>query len=189
MASVCLNCRHCGVNFERPFNKRHQQFCSKACSNKAKGPSFQLIPGGIKQHPLYWTWLGMQQRCKSATHASFPNYGGRGITVDPRWDDILIFIADMGERPEGCTLDRIDNDANYGPDNCRWATAVEQQNNQRGNVLITHEGITRTAEQWNQALGFPSGIIHNRLRHGWSVEDALSRPVRHRPQQALPSGG
>lgn len=84
-----------------------------------------------KYVPAYWSWIGMRQRCRNPNAHGYQHYGGRGITVDPRWDSFDAFYADMGERPEGTSVDRINNDGNYEPGNCRWATAKEQAANQR----------------------------------------------------------
>lgn len=87
--------------------------------------------------PLYHTWMGMKQRCANPKHGKYPRYGGRGITVCERWMTFSNFLADMGERPEGKTLDRIDNERGYEPGNVRWATPKEQMANRRKNAGIT----------------------------------------------------
>lgn len=83
-------------------------------------------PNGPIVSPTYKTWQSMKYRCQAKK-----GYADRGITYDPRWEDFAVFLADMGERPDGLTLDRIDNDGDYGPDNCRWATRSQQQRNKR----------------------------------------------------------
>jgi len=89
------------------------------------------IRHGLEKHPLYHTWEAMRQRCNDPNAANYKNYGGRGISVCKRWNDFRKFIEDMGERPQGMTLDRINNDGNYTPKNCKWSTISEQNKNQR----------------------------------------------------------
>jgi len=99
--------------------------------------------------------------------------------VCDRWrESFANFIADMGERPPGCSLDRIDNDGPYSPDNCRWATISQQNNNKRRNHRLTHNGETFTIEEWSNRIGISSRTIGNRLRYGWSIERTLTEPVK-----------
>lgn len=102
------------------------------CTRWATGPDSNNWKGGMVAHPLYQAYQGMLRRCYRPSHHKYPSYGGRGITVCQRWrDDFWAFVADVGERPEGCSLDRVDNDGTYEPGNVRWATDVEQANNRR----------------------------------------------------------
>ena len=83
------------------------------------------------KHPYYRVWTGMKDRCYNSNSLQYSDYGGRGITVCDRWSDFTLFVEDMGERPKGYTLDRIDNDGNYEPSNCRWTSRAIQQRNRR----------------------------------------------------------
>src|ERR1039458_5005472 len=97
----------------------------------------QHIQHGLSTHPLYKTWLNIRQRCNTETCVDYRDYGGRGITVDPRWDDFAVFLDDVGQRPsKQHSLDRIDNEGNYEPGNVRWATAKEQTANRRPAVGV-----------------------------------------------------
>lgn len=132
---------------------------------------------GLREHSLYKTWNSMIQRCCNSKHPYYADYGGRGITVCDRWrESFLNFLADMGERPENCSIDRIDNSRGYEPGNCRWATQKEQCNNQRRNRLLTYNDKTQTLAQWSRELNFPKNLICACLHRGWGVEEALTIP-------------
>lgn len=119
----------------------------------------------------------MMVRCYNETHVHFQHYGGRGISVCDRWHDFDAFASDMGERPEGFSLDRINNDMGYNPQNCRWATAKEQANNRRSNTMIEVGGVEKTLSQWAGDLGTSTSTISARINMGWSAEDAVTVPV------------
>jgi len=130
---------------------------------------------------LYRIWDSMMRRCHTPTHKHFKNYGGRGITVCEQWHNFENFLADMGKRVDGMTLDRIDNSKGYSPDNCRWATMQTQQNNKRSNVNVSYNGKTQTIAAWARETGIPHYVISQRLKYGWSVQNALTlEPNRHR---------
>lgn len=121
----------------------------------------------------------MKTRVTNPKASTYDYYGGRGLTVYPPWlDSFEQFLRDMGECPEGMTLERIDNAKGYSPDNCRWASKQDQANNRRSSKLITYQGQTLTLAQWSAVLGIKSATIGRRLLHGWSVSTALTKPVR-----------
>ena len=127
----------------------------------------------------YKIWKGIRTRCFNKEVKSFKNYGGRGITVDERWSSFEAFFSDMGPRPSPeHSIERINNEGNYGPENCRWANVKEQANNRRSSHFITFNGITLTVTQWGEKLGFRNGTLSRRLMLGWPVEKALTTPVR-----------
>ena len=132
---------------------------------------------GRSRDPVYHIWKAMRRRCADA---GAPRYGGRGIEVCDRWQHSFAnFIADMGERPPGGTVERIDNDGPYSPENCRWASRKEQGRNKANNYLITHDGRTHTISEWAEASGIPAYRIWERIKVlGWTAEEALTRPVR-----------
>lgn len=130
----------------------------------------------LQKNPEYWVWAAMLQRCRNPRCRIYPLYGGRGITVCERWTDVRNFMADMGPRPEGGTLDRIDNDGNYEPGNCRWATPAIQSANTRRAKFLTLNGETRQLHEWAAHLGLTAGALCTRIKR-WGVEKALSTPV------------
>lgn len=134
--------------------------------------------------PEYKVWMGAKNRCYNPNSKEYRNYGGRGIKVCDRWlgaDGFKHFLEDMGKRPEGKTnggralysIDRIDVDGDYCPENCRWATIEEQQNNRRNNRIING----KTCAEWGKKLGGSRHLVRHRLKSGWSIEDAVRVPL------------
>lgn len=133
---------------------------------------------GFGNTPTYRSWAGMIQRCTNFSDPRYKDYGGRGILVCNRWRSFQNFFKDMGNRPEGTTLDRIDNNGNYEPENCRWATPKEQSRNTSFNHLITHNGKTQSLVSWADETGINQRTLYARIsRLGWSIEKALTVPT------------
>lgn len=128
----------------------------------------------------------MVERCHNVGASDFPRYGGRGIRVCERWRLYFVaFLSDMGERPQGMTLDRIDVNGPYAPGNCRWATPGEQAANRRTNVLVEHQGRTQSIAAWSRETGIEKSTIRFRLVKGWTVERALTDPPMSRGARGL----
>jgi hypothetical protein len=120
----------------------------------------------------------MKNRCNNPKDIYYKNYGGRGITYCDEWEWFENFLRDMGQCPEGMTLERIDNNGNYCRENCRWATRVEQMNNTRSNHWIDYNGDVKTLTQWSKITGISLGTLNKRLKNGWSIEDTLFKAVK-----------
>jgi hypothetical protein len=131
--------------------------------------------------PEYAAWTGMIARCFNKNNKSYPRYGGRGISMCDRWrEDFVAFLTDMGVRPSGCSIERINNDGNYEPGNCRWATKREQANNRRSSRFIEFEARRKTLAEWARETGINVPTLHARLAGGWALKDALTTPIRHK---------
>lgn len=133
---------------------------------------------GMSQSSTFNIWADMRQRCQNPNDARYEDYGGRGITVCDRWEAFSNFLADMGERPEGLTLDRRDNSGPYEAKNCRWVSIDVQANNKRNNVIVIVNEVAMTVAQAARATGLKPNTIQRRLSLGWSARDAVCRPLR-----------
>jgi len=131
----------------------------------------------------YKQWDSMKQRCLNPSHEFFDEYGGRGIKVCDSWlESFENFFADMGECPEGLTLDRIENDGNYEPGNCRWVSQGEQNRNKRGVVIMAFGDDQMCLAEWARRIGMHEDTLRRRIKTGWTVEEALTIPVgKQRP--------
>lgn len=152
---------------ESPLNRRH----GHAASRKSK---------------TYRVWSAMLERCYVPSNKSYPDYGGRGITVCPEWRHSFdTFLRDMGEAPEGLFIDRIDNDKGYSPDNCRWVTRQENNSNRRNSLKVVYESQVITIAMLADITGFDYfSLRHQIVRRGLSAEAAVARLKQLHPEQA-----
>lgn len=135
----------------------------------------------MRQSAEYKTWLGIKSRCYSQSTDGWKRYGAKGVTVCERWlYSFENFLSDMGRRPEiNYTIERRDNSKGYSPENCKWATPVEQANNKTSNHFLEFQGQRMTIAQWEAKLGINRKTIKTRLTQlGWSTSEALAKPVR-----------
>lgn len=130
------------------------------------------------QSKEYRTWAGIKQRTTNTKRDSSKYYIERGIRMCDRWfNDFSAFLEDMGKAPsKDHSIDRIDVNGNYEPNNCRWATRTEQMSNQRSNRFIEFRGERHTQEEWGRIIGLTGTIINKRLKRGWSIEKTLTTP-------------
>jgi hypothetical protein len=125
----------------------------------------------------YTSWRSLFERCNNHKNAAFKDYGARGITVSNRWLDFANFLEDMGKRPEGHSLDRIDNNLGYEPKNCRWATRVDQNNNTRSNRRVKYQGKQMTLAELSREVDVRVYTLRGRLESGMTVEEAVHKDV------------
>jgi|SRR5215472_14821400 len=127
----------------------------------------------------YRSWNSMRQRCLNPNHKWWPSYGGRGISICARWNDFNCFLADMGEKPLGMSLERKNNDGNYEPSNCKWVSAKEQANNTRQTRVISYNGRELSLAEWARVAGIDRRTLKGRLDiMCWSIDRALTEPVQ-----------
>lgn len=132
---------------------------------------------------LYRIWHGMKNRCNNPNAYNYKNYGGRGITIRPEWEEFIPFRewSNSNGYADNLTIDRIDVNGNYCPENCRWADIKTQNNNTTRNRLLTAFGETMNVAQWSEKVGIKRGVIYNRIdTYKWDVEKALTTPVEQR---------
>jgi hypothetical protein len=131
--------------------------------------------GLCRQHPrTYRSWKDMRARCRNPKHKDFKYYGERGVTICKEWEDFAVFFADMGIRPEGMTIDRIETNGNYESSNCRWATDLQQANNKRNNRRLTINGEVKTLQEWCRNSKLEHSKVRYRLSQGYGVEKSFS---------------
>ena len=162
-------------------NLRYGKTQSCGC-NRRIAPVIAHTTHGGRHTRIYKKWVAIKSRCYNEKATGYKYYGGRGITMCDRWrDSFEAFYEDVSTLPhfeeEGYSLDRVNNDGNYEPNNVRWASVEEQQNNKRSNHLLTYGEQTQTIAQWAKEIGCDQRTLCNRLWRGWSVEKALFTPI------------
>jgi hypothetical protein len=136
------------------------------------------VTHGKSRTPAWRSYHAMMTRCYNERQRTYQQYGGRGITVCDRWRaGFEFFYADMGDRPDGMTLDRLDVNAGYSPSNCRWATDDEQVNNKQDSVILEWQGERLNVAQWSAKTGISRGAIETRIKLGWDIEKTLTIPA------------
>ena len=138
---------------------------------------------------IYVIWVGMKQRCENSKRIDYAKYGGRGIRVCNEWHDYLAFCdwARANGYDESKSIERINNNGDYSPDNCQWVDYTVQQNNKRNSFCLTVDGETRTAAEWSKISGIPSDRIRKRKRSGWTDRDAVFEPLDYTHQHKITS--
>ena len=166
-ACVC-SCGNFTSATAKVLHNGHKQSCG--CLRQEKP---NRISHGQSNSREYRLWAEMKKRCTNPAQKTYAYYGGRGITFCERWKDFSNFLHDMGPCPDGYTLDRINPNANYEPNNCRWASRKEQSRNRRSNHFITYNGETHCLAEWAEIKGISRERLKNRIKRNWPLDKAL----------------
>lgn len=157
------------------------RIAAKVLSGHTASCGCARVTHGHTGTPTFKSWESMKQRCLNPKSPGYARYGGRGITVCQQWvNSFSTFLSDMGTRPSIYhSLERINNDDGYSPDNCRWALAVEQASNRSNTKRVAHNGDLVCISELARRHGMPIHAVHARLKRGWCIERAVSQPLRH----------
>ena len=163
------------------ISRGHSKSCGCLSTENRKKAVTKHGLSGTTEHG---TWKSMKGRCYNKKNPKYPRYGARGIKLHPSWENSFeTFLKDMGKRPEDCdSIERLDNDGDYAPGNCKWATAKEQANNTSENINILYRGKTKTLHQWCDELGLNYHSTYGRIiTRGWDVDRAFTAPTTRPP--------
>lgn len=161
---ACATCGKASISFPSKLAKGFGKYCSRECCAAAKRKD-----DAVKLNPAYESWHSMKKRCSSPN----PNYSGRGIGVCDRWvNSFEVFLKDMGPRPPGMTLDRIDVNGHYEPSNCRWASPVTQSRNRRNTIMVRHRGRKIPLAEYAEIRGVRYAALNRRIRAGDGPREA-----------------
>jgi len=145
--------------------------------------SGHLVTHGQSKTKIYNVWRAMRSRCENPNTAAFKRYGARGISVCERWKSFQNFIDDMGECPPNMTLERVDNDGPYSPENCVWASRAQQSRNNSRNRILEIDGVKKSMTEWSEESGIKAGTIWLRLNKGINPRDAVFNPTRNQMEK------
>jgi hypothetical protein len=153
----------------------------EAVHGKKSGPNQHTVSHRMTRTPEYRSWQAMRSRCQNPNDKDFSRYGSRGINVCKEWESFENFYADMGPRPAGTTVERKDNNGPYCPQNCRWATPLEQTRNRKNSITVDYQGEAHHLIDLCNAHGADYSTVHSRIfKHGWPVDMALTLPKNSR---------
>ncbi len=173
---ACLTCGKDVVHTPKRIASGRGKFCSRSCHGVARETKHgHAVDGAVS--PTYTTWCGMVARCTSPGATKYYAYGAVGITVCDEWLTFSGFLADMGERPKGTTLDRIDGTLGYSARNCRWATSAEQMANLRTNTWVMFDGNRVQLSALSRELGIKKTTLIYRIKQGWTTERIRGAPL------------
>lgn len=169
MANCSCTCGNYVTTLYSSIRTGHTKSCGCLNSETTRARS---VTHGDTRSATYKVWLAMRRRCERVTSPDYADYGERGITVCSRWSDYANFLADMGSKPPGMSIDRIDNNKGYSPENCRWATPAQQSVNKRNNIFVLFKGERMCLAHGIQAAALPKSSVYLRLASGQSIEMA-----------------
>lgn len=151
---------------------------SKSCGCSRECIGERTTKHGMTETRMFKIWTGVRKRCTNPKCKSYHNYGGRGITISPKWDNFINFYNDMKEGyADDLSLDRIDHNGNYEPGNCRWATQKTQNRNRRNNHIVNCENESKTLAEWSEISGVNYTVIAYRIKNGWDTKKAIYTPT------------
>jgi hypothetical protein len=169
----------CDCGKEKDIANTFGASLSCGCYRRSVSATINRKHGMANRHPLYSGWKGMRSRCLNPNNPKYPRYGGRGIVICKQWSDFSVFVNDMFPTwKRGLTIHRVDNNGNYEPSNCLWATNKTQSNVRSANRTITHSGLTLTLSQWSEKTGIPYYLIHSRFSKGWNPDRIFNKQLR-----------
>lgn len=182
-------CLECGTEIEVSENRMKSgrgKFCSRSCGIRSRGRKHGHTTHNSASR-TYNSWAMMRARCTNPNSPKYSTYGAVGVTVCDEWSNFQGFLKDMGERPEGMTLDRVDNSKGYNKGNCRWSTPKRQQRNQRNTQKVVYLGELWVVADLAERLGVKKDTLRHRIKFNWPQSEWGAKPSLNRPRRG-PTG-